>query len=88
MMGIFWRYLQRLTERINIYRQGDVLNILITCKVLLFFTLAINVMIFFWVLNTFIFSAIQRNESVHSKLAVKVSAVTGSVTAHVADMLT
>jgi len=38
--------------------------------------------------NAFIFFARQRNESVHSKLAVKVSAVTVSVTARVADMLT
>jgi hypothetical protein len=64
------------------------LNILITYKVLFFFTPAINVMIFFWMVNTFIFSARQRNESVHSKLAVKVSDLTGIVTAHVADMLT
>jgi hypothetical protein len=64
------------------------LNILITYKVLFFFTPAINVMILFWMVNTFIFYARQRNESVHSKLAVDVSAVTGSMTVHVADMLT
>jgi hypothetical protein len=64
------------------------LNILITYKLLFFFTSAINVMIFSWMVNTFIFSARQRNESVFSKLAVKVSAVTDSVTARVADMLT
>jgi len=65
------------------------LNILITCcKVPFFFTRAIKVMTFFRMVNTFIFSARQRNESVQSQPAVKVSAVTGSVTAHVADMLT
>jgi len=64
------------------------LNIVITSKVPFLFTRAIKVMTFFWMVNTFIFSARQRNESVQSKPAVKVSAVTGSVTAHVADMVT
>jgi len=75
-------------KKYSLTRRHVRINILITYKVLFFFTPAINVMIIFWMVNSFIFSARQCNESVHSKLAVKVSAVTGSVTAHVADMLT
>jgi hypothetical protein len=75
-------------KKYSLTRRHVRINILITYKVLFICTPASNVVIFSWMVNTFIFSARQRNESMHSKLAVKVSAVTGSVTAHVADMLT